>query len=302
MKKSPRLLESLVLIPTLAAAFSVVACSSAEMPNSGSSSGGSSGTGNSTGSGGQTSNGSGGSNSSSSGGSSSSGSGGSNSSGSGGSSSSGSGGKVITGSSSGGSTSTGSGGMIITGAGSGGSTGTGTPGALSPTNGFATNGTWMGYAFTATFGTTATISPVCPTPCFTGTMPLCASGTVGADPTFGSGALLGWNVAQAMPTAGGTATVGTVATSGTGVAVTVSAAVTGGRVQIQGATSANTWCANLTGTTAMIPWAMFNTKCWDPPSGTAFTAGTAISAVQIVVPAMGTAVPFNFCLNDAHQY
>ena len=53
----------------------------------------------------------------------------------------------------------------------------------------------------------------------------------------------------------------------------------------------------------MIPWAMFNTKCSNTAAGTAFPVGTPITALQIVVPSSATAaLPFNFCLVDAHSY
>ena len=196
----------------------------------------------------------------------------------------------------------GTGGGTIIGAGTGGAPVT--PGALTITAGFATNGSWKGYALHGSFGTSATIMPVCPDPCFTAapTM-ICTMGTVGTDPLSASGALLGWNVNQAMATTTASPPIETVATSGTGIAITLSAPVTGGRIQIQdGATPPKQWCANLTGASTMVPWTMFKTECWGA-AGTAFPAGTAISAIQVVIPSNSSAaVPFNFCLNDVHQY
>jgi hypothetical protein len=289
------------LIPTIAAAVLAQSCGGGEMPgtNSNGSSGGSGSGGNLTSpsSGGSTfTSGTGSGSGSGTGGSSSTGSGGSTiiMGATGGASSSGNGGTtLITGLASGGST-------LITGA-TGGSTVMGTPGSLMAMAGFATNGTWMGYAFTTTFGTTATITPACPTPCFAGTTTLCAMGTVGGDPTYNSGAALGWSINQkATSTA-----VGLLTPSATGgLSITVSAVVPGARVSIKDAATPkpNEWCANLISTTATVPWSMFNTTCWNPSLGKAY-AGEPIAAVQVVVPAMAaTPVPFNFCLVDAHQY
>jgi xyloglucan-specific endo-beta-1,4-glucanase len=75
------------------------------------------------------------------------------------------------------------------------------------------------------------------------------------------------------------------------------------RVQVQGpngATDANDrWCATITPAAGpvFIPWASFNTKCWDM-TGTAFTpTGHPISAIAFLVPGtMGAATPFNYCV------
>ncbi|MEO5768170.1 MAG: hypothetical protein ABIS92_07440 [Polyangia bacterium] len=284
MEKSSSTALVSLMIPLMAAALSVQACAGAESPKTGGATGGgSASTGGRSGSTGGSSFGTGGSSSTSTGG---------TASGSGGNSGFGTGG----------STGFGTGGGTIIGGGTGGAAVT--PGALSIMSGFATNGSWKGYAYTGAFGTSATIAPVCPAPCFMATpTTICAMGTVGTDPMSASGALLGWNVNQAMATTADSPPILTVATAGTGLAITLSAPVTGGRVQIQdGAMPPKQWCANLTGASAMIPWSMFRTECWGA-TGTAFAAGTPISAVQVVIPSNTTAaVPFNFCLNDLHQY
>jgi hypothetical protein len=165
-------------------------------------------------------------------------------------------------------------------------------------NGFGMGGTWKGYVYTGTFGTTATISPTCGTggACFMSAgAAVCASGTVAADTTYNSGALLGWNINQAMSTSSASTTVAPVATTGTGLTISFTGTTTNVRVQITDGTT--NWCANATGTMMTIPWTMFNTKCWDPSSGMAYTAGTPITAVQLVMPADSMmARPFNWCL------
>jgi hypothetical protein len=166
------------------------------------------------------------------------------------------------------------------------------------TNGFGSSGMWKGYAFTSTFpmtGSTATISPICPMPCFSASnKQLCASGTVKADMTFGSGATLGWNINQAeMPPN----PVQTMATTGTGITVNVPGATATMRVQISAGTSQ--WCAPMpAGGSGTIKWGDFKTMCWTG-GGTAYAAGTAIEAVQIVVPSAMTDTPFSFCLVSA---
>lgn len=214
--------------------------------------------------------------------------------GSGGASTSGTGGSIIIGGGSGGS-------AVIVGGGTGG-TGVAVGGMdnAAAMNGYIT-GVWHGYAFTSTSGTSAMIAPVCDpagiVPCFTAKQ-LCASGTVGADITGSSTAQLGFNINQAAT--GGVA--GAIATTGTGLSLTLSGNVTGLRAQIQTADMKTRWCANLTGPTTTIPWAMFNTACYMPSAGTYYAPGTPIAQVGVVVPSAGTPTPFNFCIVDAHQY
>jgi hypothetical protein len=287
MKKSSILLAS-SLVPVLAIALATQSCSGGETANAGGTGGKAAGTGGRTGTGG---------------GGIFLGSGGSSSVGTGGQSSFSTGGSSV-----------GSGGSIV-GAGGGPSAGSGggtvAPGALAVTGGFVSNGAWMGYAFTSAFpatASTATIAPTCPTPCFppTNTM-LCANGTVGAEPTMAgrSGAILGFNINQAMPVAGAAVEMNRVP-GGTGLVVTLSAPVPGGRIQIRDL-GGNQWCYQVNPggsalpTTNMVPWSMFNTMCYNTLMGIGYTM-QPISQVQIVVPSGVTASPFNFCITDVHQY
>jgi hypothetical protein len=49
--------------------------------------------------------------------------------------------------------------------------------------------------------------------------------------------------------------------------------------------------------TGTIPWASFNTKCYDPtPDGTAFAASDGITGINFQVPASATASTWNFCV------
>jgi len=158
--------------------------------------------------------------------------------------------------------------------------------------------TWQGYLYTATYGT-GSIMPVCPTPCFmSAAKQLCVNGNVPMDPTYGSGALLGWNINQPM----GTTTAGTVALAGTGVTLTFAGTVDGFHVSLlDGAATPTEYCYVIpaaSGATVSIPFANFKTNCSDPSKTmTALAAGTLIQKMQITVqstPSM--AAPFNFCL------
>ena len=196
----------------------------------------------------------------------------------------------------------GTGGQVVN---PGGTGGAGTASCMAATttgamNGYIMGTAWKGYAFTATFGTMATISPVCDAagtgPCFKNAgNQVCASGMVGPD--TGSGALIGWNINQAMIAPN---PVETAPTSGAGLTVSIAGATTSMRVSV--VTMAGTeYCASMpAGGSGMIPWATFNTMCWNPSATGAmpFTAGTAIAKVNVLVPGGATATPFCFCIGS----
>jgi hypothetical protein len=170
----------------------------------------------------------------------------------------------------------------------------------------------MGYAFTGTFGTGSTISPICDNaglqPCFkTAGKQLCASGTVGATVagTTGNGAYLGFNINQAMLPPNPANNFVPPAAS-TGLSLTLSAPVPGGRIQISDALN-NQWCrqvdpsGSLLPVTNMVTWASFNTMCYMPTNGTLYTK-QPISQIEVVVPSGAAPTPFSFCIVDARQY
>jgi hypothetical protein len=327
MKKASTLLVPVILLGSWAAV--VQSCASGETDPALVGSGGSSGD---NGSGGATSGsggtvGSGGSSSTSSGGTTASSGGTSGSAsgghvGSGGTTGTASGGAKGSGGvkGSGGTTGTASGGTV----GSGGTTTTGTGGTtVTPTggmpgsmtcnkqdstmtvsNGMATNGTWSGYAYTYIGSTPATIAPVCGTTgtCFmTAAKQLCVSGTVGPDPSFGASAGFGWDIG-AMATSGaagkGGSTTGTkpaIAPGGTGLSYNVPGITTSMRIQVEDA-AGNDYCATVpVANMGTIPWGMFTQKCYASPPGTAYTATTKITSVQIVVPTTSGSMAMSFC-------
>ena len=149
----------------------------------------------------------------------------------------------------------------------------------------AGGGCWHGYSF-AGGDTGSTITPkdfsTCGMPCM-----LKMSGTVGpaVAPSYAGVAYLGFNLGQDN----GASTVPTVTPTGTGVTVTFTAttATLPLRAQLSG-TGSTFWCYTITGASpATIPYAMFNTACWDG-SGTAY-AKQPITNFELVVPGAATA-------------
>ena len=124
----------------------------------------------------------------------------------------------------------------------------------------------------------------------------CASGTVGKNSTYNCWASTGFTVNQAPSGMSGSSS--SLVFSGS--TVTVSYVNSGGSIlEFQLYDGSDYWCYRLpqsTGpTTKTIPFSSLNTKCWDN-SGTAFTSGTPITAVDLVVPGSATTTtPFNYC-------
>jgi len=163
---------------------------------------------------------------------------------------------------------------------------------------------WHGYGFTyagpATSG--STVAPANFAMCGSACTMLCASGSVGMTADYSGTGLVGFNLNQAQ---GGTPLpVTPVGATG----LTINFTNTGGsplRVQLLGPTgdtvATDRWCSTLTATTGpvTIPWAMFNTQCWEGGMGTAY-AKQPIKAIQLVVPGSNTAaIAFNMCITDA---
>jgi len=149
----------------------------------------------------------------------------------------------------------------------------------------AGGGCWHGYSFAggdAGSMITPTMFSTCGMPCM-----LKMSGTVGpaVAPSYAGVAYLGFNLGQDN----GASTVPTVTPTGTGVTVTFTAttATLPLRAQLSG-TGSTFWCYTITGASpATIPYAMFNTACWDG-SGTAY-AKQPITNFELVVPGAATA-------------
>jgi hypothetical protein len=122
------------------------------------------------------------------------------------------------------------------------------------------------------------------------------SGMVGpsVDPSYAGVVYMGFNVNQAA----GASAKGTLVPAGTGLAVqyTNTGASPIVRVQISAGTDpATRWCAPLTSASATIPYAMFNTQCWEGGMGTAY-AKQPIDTVQLIIPGGMTAAAFDVTL------
>jgi hypothetical protein len=154
------------------------------------------------------------------------------------------------------------------------------------------SGCWHGYAYsggdTGSTLTTMTSFAMCGMPCM-----LRVAGTLGpatAENAYIGSVYLGFNVAQPA----GSTTFTTLTPTGTSLQVTYTKTAGPATIRVQIQAGANRWCAPLTASPATIPYAMFNTACWDN-SGTAYTK-QPIEAVQLVAPGEMTAVPLDVTL------
>jgi hypothetical protein len=90
---------------------------------------------------------------------------------------------------------------------------------------------------------------------------------------------------------------------GTGIAIKLSSLpATGARLIVtvgQTATAAGTdYCAPVTTFTATIPWASFNTKCYDtPPDGLALVGAPATPHIELLVPSGTIEQSSNVCID-----
>lgn len=125
----------------------------------------------------------------------------------------------------------------------------------------------------------------------------CASGTVGISSTYQSYAGAGFNVNQSQSTTG--SPVESLLLVGNSIIVSfTNRAKSPLRLQVINS-SITTWCYDLSlaASPITIPLSSLNTRCWDG-SGDAFTPGTSITAIQLIVPGSATrTIPFDFCLD-----
>jgi hypothetical protein len=152
-------------------------------------------------------------------------------------------------------------------------------------------GAYSGYDFTFNDKTKST---VCMLP-----SSLCGAGTVGAQdpPTY---SVWGAGFGFSLSTFTTATTEVPVQLTGTGVTVTVTSLPTNADMRLQvkhyvGATG-TTYCALMTTATQTIPWASFNTMCWDPTKGVALTGPPNTSNFQFQASSRLTAGSFDFCV------
>jgi hypothetical protein len=132
--------------------------------------------------------------------------------------------------------------------------------------------------------------------CGTGTA-LCGHGDLGMDlatngfAAYGGG--IGFNLNQPL----GTATAQTFAAMGSGIAYTVtSVPLTGLRINIDH--GGVTYCATATTASATLPWASFNTQCYNTPADGIALTGAPLDATQIefAMVAVAASVSDDFCV------
>jgi hypothetical protein len=127
-----------------------------------------------------------------------------------------------------------------------------------------------------------------------GSSSFCASGTVGENGAYQSYAGAGFNVDQAQSSAGGS--VSPLLLSGTSMTLSF-ANYDDSPLELQLTSGSTYWCYELEGlrSPAVIPLTSFNTQCWDN-GGDAFVPGTAITAIDLVVPGSASvSTPYGFC-------
>ncbi len=165
-------------------------------------------------------------------------------------------------------------------------------GALDCPNDLCTFGTpaVSGYAFGyGDPGPTTTFCVATNAACMKGTL------TPANPPTYSYyGAGLGLNLGPAV----GTAMPTPVQLGGTGISITLSNLPPGG-ARLQVSVGGTAYCAALTSASATIPWASFNTKCYDsPPDGVALTAAPATPNVQVALPSGTSELSYDFCVTS----
>jgi len=125
----------------------------------------------------------------------------------------------------------------------------------------------------------------------------CASGSVSASQSYSSWAVAGFTVNQLTQDSGA---VRPLVLDGSSISITYSNRA-GSTLQLQlwDSTGGNYWCHDLYAspdpTTITIKLSELNSKCWDD-TGIAFTPGTAITAIHLVVPSdVEDPTPIDFC-------
>jgi hypothetical protein len=130
---------------------------------------------------------------------------------------------------------------------------------------------------------------------------LCGAGMTAAKDTAGMiwGAGIGFNLNQMMATGSASPPINmfAVPTTAKGIAYGLSALPTQGARLIIDQAGAD-YCFTMAAGTGNVPWAMFNTKCWDN-SGTALTGAPSMAThIQFQVNAATAAGSFDFCVTS----
>jgi hypothetical protein len=152
-----------------------------------------------------------------------------------------------------------------------------------------------GYAYAYSDGTS--------TACIDSTN-MCTQGMTTVANATGSlyGAGIGFNLNQAMSTSTAMTAINTYTPTGVGISYTVSSLPPQGlRLAIGdyvSATQGTDYCAILSTTSGTVPWAAFNSKCYDN-TGT-FLSGPPVNPIhmEFQIPSGTVAEPFDFCVDS----
>jgi hypothetical protein len=111
---------------------------------------------------------------------------------------------------------------------------------------------------------------------------------------------LGFNVNQV----GGATTGSPVTPTGSGIMVSFSesAGSLAFRVQLRDESTGTGYCYNATGTSAMIPYGSFNTKCYDTPADGVAYAKTPFTSVQILIAGGMAATSYSMSMMSVKEY
>jgi hypothetical protein len=165
-------------------------------------------------------------------------------------------------------------------------------GGIACPGGKCTVGPYSGSASTFSDGVSSTI-------CLSGNT-LCAAGTTNASKSTNT--TINWGTAfdfNLSPNSTDTDLVG-VQLSGSGIFVTLSSLPTGAQARVQVMVgNAAYYCAAMSASSQTLPWASFNTACWNN-SGTYLSgAPTAATSIAIVVSSeAGVAGSFDLCVTS----
>ena len=172
--------------------------------------------------------------------------------------------------------------------------------------GYHTSGDWSGFAFAFASGA-STVTPKNFEDMVGVDGPFCIKGTTPGTTLFSNIAAVGVHVNQLQAK---NAEIKTLTPQGGGLSldVTVKSGDKGIRVQLEGPNGATDatqrWCTNLTADASgnikqVVPWASFNTACWQPEDGKAYNNEPIARAIAYVPdPGEGLSAAFDFCVND----
>jgi hypothetical protein len=154
-----------------------------------------------------------------------------------------------------------------------------------------------GYVYSASDMTVSCVPALASgTACVCGNTGMQGAGSASST-TWGSE--IGFNIGQAMATSSASPPNTPFTLSGAGITYTLTNLPTNARLVVDNA--GTDYCFNLTAAsvTTPIPWASFNTKCWDN-SGTALSGAPSASHIvfQVVSSASMASNPFSFCVTS----